>query len=96
MVTAVSKTYSCCTMLSSQLGRAYNVHGNVRTVVCGHNERRDAEALYLKAYIDQFIEAGVKAENITMTLQYLNADGTMLYEGAYTYADLAAAVKPAA
>ena len=52
--------------------------------------------MYLKAYIDQFIEAGVKAENITMTLQYLNADGTMLYEGAYTYADLAAAVKPAA
>ena len=40
--------------------------------------------------------AGVKAENITMTLQYLNADGTVLYEGAYTYADLAAAVKPAA
>ena len=31
-----------------------------------------------------------------MTLQYLNADGTMLYEGAYTYTDLAAAVKPAA
>ena len=37
-----------------------------------------------------------KAENITMTLQYLNADGTVLYEGAYTFADLAAAVKPAA
>lgn len=52
--------------------------------------------MYLKAYIDQFIEAGVKAENITMTLQYLNADGTVLYEGAYTFADLAAAVKPAA
>ena len=51
---------------------------------------------YLKAYIDQFVEAGVKAENITMTLQYLNADGTVLYEGAYTFADLAAAVKPAA
>ena len=51
---------------------------------------------YLKAYIDQFVEAGVKAGNITMTLQYLNADGTVLYEGAYTFADLAAAVKPAA
>ncbi len=50
---------------------------------------------YLKDYIDQFVEAGVKAENITMTLQYLNADGTVLYEGDYTYADLAAAVKPA-
>ena len=34
--------------------------------------------------------------SITMTLQYLNADGTVLYEGTYTYADLAAAVKPAA
>ena len=44
-VTAVSETYSCCTKLSSQLGRAYNVHGNVLTVVCGHNERRDAKAL---------------------------------------------------
>jgi len=31
-----------------------------------------------------------------MTLQYLNADGTVLYEGAYTYTDLAAAVNPAA
>jgi len=51
---------------------------------------------YLKDYIDQFVEAGVKAENITMTLQYLNADGTVLYEGAYTYTDLAAAVNPAA
>ena len=51
---------------------------------------------YLKDYIDQFIEAGVKADDITLTLQYLNADGTVLYEGAYTYADLAAAVKPAA
>ena len=26
---AVSETYSCCTMLRCQLGRAYNVHGNV-------------------------------------------------------------------
>ena len=51
---------------------------------------------YLKAYIDQFVEAGVKGENITMTLQYFNADGTVLYEEAYTFADLAAAVKPAA
>jgi len=50
---------------------------------------------YLKDYIDQFIEAGVKAENITMTLQYLNADGTVLYEGTYTYADLAGVMKPA-
>ena len=26
---AVSETSSCCTTLSMQLGRAYNVHGNV-------------------------------------------------------------------
>ena len=26
---AVSETYSCCTMLRCQLGRAYNVHGSV-------------------------------------------------------------------
>lgn len=32
----------------------------------------------------------------TMTLPYLNADGTVLYEGNCTYADLADAVKPAA
>ena len=50
---------------------------------------------YLKDYIDQFVKAGVKAENITMTLQYLNADDTVLYEGEYTFADLAAVVKPA-
>ena len=41
----VSETNSCCTTLSAQLGRAYNVHGNVRTVVCGRNERRDSNAL---------------------------------------------------
>ena len=50
---------------------------------------------YLKSHIDQTAKAGVKTEEITMTLQYLNADGTVLYESAYTYADLAAAVKPA-
>ena len=50
---------------------------------------------YLKSHIDQTAKAGVKTEKITMTLQYLNADGTVLYESAYTYADLAAAVKPA-
>jgi hypothetical protein len=42
---ATSETYSCCTKLRYQLGRAYNVHGNVRTVVCGRNERRDPNAL---------------------------------------------------
>ena len=50
---------------------------------------------YLKSHIDQLVKVGVKTEDITMTLQYLNADGTVLYEGAYTYADLEAAVKPA-
>lgn len=35
----------------------------------------------------------VKAENITLNLQYLNADSTVLYEGDYTYADLAAYVR---
>lgn len=48
---------------------------------------------YLKVYLDQFAEAGVKKENIKMTMQYLNADGTVIDEAAYTYADLEAAVE---
>ena len=50
----------------------------------------------LKAYLDQLIEAGANKDGIKLTLQYLNADGTVLYESAFTYADLAAAVNPAA
>lgn len=48
---------------------------------------------YLKVYLDQFGAAGVKLDDIKMTMQYLNADGTVLDEAAYTYADLEAAVE---
>jgi len=55
-----------------------------------------AEAWKLFNSLTRMKEDGeVKAENITMTLQYLNADGTVLYERTYTFADLAAAVKTA-
>ncbi len=47
---------------------------------------------YLKVYLDQFAEAVVNKDNIKMTMQYLNADGTVIEEAAYTYADLEAAV----
>ena len=51
---------------------------------------------YLKVYLDQFCEAGVRADAIKMTMQYLNADGTVLDEASYTYADLQAAVEKSA
>ena len=47
---------------------------------------------YLKVYLDQFAEAGVSKDKIQMTMQFLNADGTVIEEAAYTYADLEAAV----
>jgi len=53
---------------------------------------RDLSLGYLKVYLDQFCEAGVNKDNLRMTLQFLNADGTVLEEGAYTYADLEAAL----
>lgn len=51
---------------------------------------------YLKSYLDLFGDAGVNLDNITLSMQYLNADGTVIRENTYTFADLEAAVKPAA
>ena len=51
---------------------------------------------YLKDSIEQMGEGGIDMSKVVMTLSYLNADGSVIYEKTYTYEDLTKALEPAA
>ena len=50
----------------------------------------------LKSSIEQMAGAGIDISKVVMTLRYLNADGSVIYEKTYTYEDLTKALEPAA
>lgn len=50
----------------------------------------------LKNLFDWFAGIDVSMDELTMAVQYLDADGAILYDKEYTYAELAAALDPAA
>ncbi|MBO7662464.1 MAG: DUF4854 domain-containing protein [Clostridia bacterium] len=50
----------------------------------------------LKSSIEQMAGAGIDISKVTMTLRFLNADGTVIYEKTYTYENLTKALEPAA
>ena len=50
----------------------------------------------LKISMEQMAEGGIDISKVVMGLKFLNADGSVIYDKSYTYADLAAAVEPAA
>jgi hypothetical protein len=50
----------------------------------------------LKNSIEQMAGAGIDTGKVTMTLRFLNADGTVIYEKTYSYEDLTKALEPAA
>ena len=50
----------------------------------------------LKNSMDQMAGGGIDVSKVVMGLKFLNADGSVIYEKTYTYADLTAAAEPAA
>lgn len=50
----------------------------------------------LKSSIDQMAGAGIDTGKVSMTLRFLNADETIIYEKTYTYESLTEALEPAA
>ena len=50
----------------------------------------------LKDSIEQMAGAGIDINQVTMTLRFLNADETVIYEKTYTYENLTKALEPAA
>ena len=50
----------------------------------------------LKNSIEQMADAGIDMNKVVMTLKFLNADGSVIYEKTYTYEDLSKELEPAA
>ena len=50
----------------------------------------------LKDSIERMAGAGIDINQVTMTLRFLNADETVIYEKTYTYENLTKALEPAA
>ena len=50
----------------------------------------------LKSSIEQMAGAGIDTSRVVMTLRFLNADGSVIYEKSYTYEELTKALEPAA
>ena len=50
----------------------------------------------LKNSMEQMAGGGIDVSKVVMGLKFLNADGSVIYEKNYTYADLTAAAEPAA
>ena len=50
----------------------------------------------LKDSMEQMAGAGIDISKVVMTLRYLNADGSVIYEKTYTHEDLTKALEPAA
>ena len=50
----------------------------------------------LKNSIDQMAGAGIDTGKVVMTLRFLNADESVIYEKSYTYEELTKALEPAA
>lgn len=50
----------------------------------------------MKSSMEQMASGGIDVNKVVMELKFLNADGSVIYDKVYTYADLAAAEEPAA
>ena len=50
----------------------------------------------LKSSIEQMSGAGIDTSKVVMTLRFLNADQSVIYEKSYTYEELTKALEPAA
>lgn len=50
----------------------------------------------LKSSIEQMAGAGIDTSKVVMTLRFLNADQSVIYEKSYTYEELTKALEPAA
>ena len=50
----------------------------------------------LKSSMEQMADGGIDINKVVMELKFLNADGSVIYDKSYTYADLTAALEPAA
>ncbi len=50
----------------------------------------------MKNSMEQMASGGIDVNKVVMELKFLNADGSVIYDKVYTYADLAAAEEPAA
>ena len=46
--------------------------------------------------MEQMGAGNIDVSKVVMGLKFLNADGSVIYEKSYTYADLTAALEPAA
>ena len=63
--------------------------------VAGSFETPEAMAS-LKTSMEQMAGGGIDVSKVVMGLRFVNADGSVIYEKSYTYADLTAALEPAA
>ena len=63
--------------------------------VAGSFETPEAMAS-LKTSMEQMAGGGIDVSKVVMGLGFVNADGSVIYEKSYTYADLTAALEPAA